>query len=319
MINKKRPLVVISSCLLGELVRHNGGHCSDSWIMKELSKHVDFYSICPEVQMNLGTPRDEIHLYYEENDKKSIRLKSKKTDEDLTERAHSTYNTLNKELRKRKIDGFILTKKSPSCGLDGVKTIQKDNPKLVKQSTGLFAQNIIDNFEFVPKIDSGRLNNKSLRENFIKSVFAHFSLTSIDASTNELQAFHRKYKYILMDHSPSKLKALGKIAATTSVSNNVENKNKYYELFFEVMKSEPSNHSRFNTLQHIMGYFKKHLSKDEKALLVELLEDCKSGSYNYLVALKHLELLTNKYKISYLNEQRYFSPYPKGLNLLREI
>ena len=73
MINKERPLIVVSACLLGKPVRYNNNHCEEEWIVNELSKFVDFYPLCPEVEMKLGVPREEIHLYYENGDKNNIK------------------------------------------------------------------------------------------------------------------------------------------------------------------------------------------------------------------------------------------------------
>lgn len=319
MLNKTKPVIAISSCLLGELVRYNKGHCKESWIVDELSKFVELYPVCPEVEMGLGTPREEIHLYYDKGDEKNIKLKSKHTNIELTQKAQETYKAMGTKLSEKKIDGFILTKKSPSCGIDRVKTILKGNPQTIKQSVGLFAKYVMETYQSVPIIDSGRLHDKNYRENFIKSVFAHYKFTQLEQSLSEFQGYHKSYKYIIMDHSPFNLKELGNIVANTTADNYQESSAKYYDLFFQTLKVHTNNKLRFNTLQHIMGYFKNHLQKDEKALLLDLLEDCKQGSYNHAVALKHLELLTNKYNISYLQDQVYFCPYPKELKLLKEI
>ena len=319
METKKRPLVVISSCLMGQLVRYNKGHCADKWVLQELSKFVDFHPVCPEVEMGLGTPREEIHLYYEKDDKDNIKIKSKFANEDLTDLAKKTYMKMNKDLENLEIDAFILTKKSPSCGLDRVKTILKDRPETTKTSVGLFAKNIQDKFPNTPIIDSGRIIDKKLRENFIKSLFAHFRLRTMKPTPMEFQMYHQKYKYILMDHSASKLKDLGHIVSKANKENFNNSVQEYYKLFFSVLRTEPTAKTRFNTLQHLMGYFKKNLETDEKQYLIGLLDDCRNGLSNHLVAQKHFELLSRKYKVDYLNNQHYFYPYPKELKLLKDI
>ena len=53
----------VSSCLLGEKVRWNGGHKKDLYIHDILRKHFDYVSICPEVEIGMGTPRETVALY----------------------------------------------------------------------------------------------------------------------------------------------------------------------------------------------------------------------------------------------------------------
>ncbi len=59
---QERPLIGISSCLLGQQVRFDGGHKKDSWITGPLSDFMDFLPVCPEVGIGLGIPRPTIHL-----------------------------------------------------------------------------------------------------------------------------------------------------------------------------------------------------------------------------------------------------------------
>ena len=54
--------VGISSCLLGNEVRHNGGHKRDAFILGTLSQYFAFTPFCPEVGIGLGVPRPTIRL-----------------------------------------------------------------------------------------------------------------------------------------------------------------------------------------------------------------------------------------------------------------
>ena len=314
-----KPVIAISSCLLGNLVRYDKNHCQDKWIVQELSKFVELVPICPEIEMGLGAPREEIHLYINKEEKDKVKLKNKYEGSDLTLLAEETYKRMNNSLFDKKIDGFILTKKSPSCGLDNVKTIQKDDPSKVTRSAGLFAKNIIDNFPSHPRIDSGRIFNKSLREKFLKAVFAHFSFRETERTSSKLQDLHKKYKYILMDHSTIRLKELGQIVASAEKESINTSFHEYYVKFFEALSIEATSKTRCNTLQHIMGYFKKNLDSQEKSEIVILLDDFRNDLISYDVLLKYFYMLTKKYKSPYLSTQLYFSPYPKELKLLKEV
>ena len=57
-----RPRVGVSSCLLGEEVRFNGGHKRFRFLTDELAPFVDWVPYCPEIEIGLGTPREAIRL-----------------------------------------------------------------------------------------------------------------------------------------------------------------------------------------------------------------------------------------------------------------
>ena len=57
-----QPRVGVSSCLLGEEVRFNGGHKRYRFLTDELDPYVDWVPYCPEVSIGLGTPREAIRL-----------------------------------------------------------------------------------------------------------------------------------------------------------------------------------------------------------------------------------------------------------------
>ena len=52
----------ISSCLLGEEVRWDGGHKRDRFLTDVLAPYVEWVPVCPEVELGMGTPREPVHL-----------------------------------------------------------------------------------------------------------------------------------------------------------------------------------------------------------------------------------------------------------------
>jgi len=62
MAGTERPRVGVSSCLLGALVRFNGGHKRSRFLTDELDPYVDWVPYCPEIEIGLGTPREPIRL-----------------------------------------------------------------------------------------------------------------------------------------------------------------------------------------------------------------------------------------------------------------
>ena len=52
----------ISSCLLGQHVRFDGGHKRDPFLVDTFGMFVDWVPVCPEVELGLGTPREALRL-----------------------------------------------------------------------------------------------------------------------------------------------------------------------------------------------------------------------------------------------------------------
>ena len=107
-----RPKVVVSSCLLGERVRYDGGHKHLSCLTEHLQEFVDFIPLCPEMLMGLGVPRPPI---YAQVRGERIELRVREREIDLTDRASLAAEEIKKDLSE--VDGFILKSKSPSCAL----------------------------------------------------------------------------------------------------------------------------------------------------------------------------------------------------------
>ena len=78
-----KPILGISSCLLGRNVRYDGGHKLDRYLADTLGRHVSWVPICPEVECGLGIPRESMRLV---GDPASPRLVTVKSATDLTER-----------------------------------------------------------------------------------------------------------------------------------------------------------------------------------------------------------------------------------------
>ena len=73
----------ISACLLGERVRYDGGHSHDPFLTDTLGRLVEFVAVCPEVECDLGIPREPMRLV---GDPASPRLVTIATGRDLTDR-----------------------------------------------------------------------------------------------------------------------------------------------------------------------------------------------------------------------------------------
>ena len=71
-----------SSCLLGEKVRWNGDHKQDLYVRHVLGNYFEYVSVCPEMEVGMGVPRETVALY---GTLESPRMISKKNRIDWTE------------------------------------------------------------------------------------------------------------------------------------------------------------------------------------------------------------------------------------------
>ena len=157
----------VSSCLLGEQVRYDGGHKHDHYITDTLGRFFHFVPVCPEVGCGLPVPREAMRL---EGNPAAPRLVTSRTGIDLTERMSEYCLRTVKDLENQDLCGFIFKKNSPSSGLFRVKVYGGGMP--VKTGRGLFAEAFVRHFPLLPVEEEGRLYDMNIRENFIERVFA---------------------------------------------------------------------------------------------------------------------------------------------------
>ena len=304
----EKPVVGISSCLLGQRVRYDGNHKRDDWLVKELGKWVQWFPVCPEMEMGLGAPRESMGLLREGG---AIKLIGNDSGTNYTALCEKTSRRLTRALPA--LDGYVLKKSSPTCGLERVRTF----PGPSYTGRGLYAERLVESRPLLPTIEEGRLTDPPQREHFVTRVFAHFRARQLPARMKSLQDFHQGYKLLLMAHSPDHYRKLGRMVANAGRKTPRAILEEYLPLFNQALARPATPGRQANVLQHVLGYFKKQLGSKEKQGLVEAIEDYRTGNLSFLAALKLMEQLLIRLPSPYLETQLYFAPYPKALNLRR--
>jgi uncharacterized protein YbbK (DUF523 family) len=151
----------VSSCLLGELVRYNGGHKRNQMVIDLLGDKFEAVPVCPEVEMGMGVPREPVHIVA--GDERFVGVESGK---DWTEAMYSFNAKKLEELTRLNVSGFIFKTRSPSCGIQAVPIHQETSAT----TSGLFARAFMKYFPRIPVIDEEQLQDKKSRENFIARV-----------------------------------------------------------------------------------------------------------------------------------------------------
>jgi uncharacterized protein YbgA (DUF1722 family) len=112
---------------------------------------------------------------------------------------------------------------------------------------------------------------------------------------------------------------MGRLVAGAKKQPFAEVENHYAELLMLAMavKATPARH--VNVLQHIMGYFKKQLSADEKQELVEVIGHYREGLVPLVVPMTLLNHYIRRFDEPYLKTQSYLNPHPLELKLRNHV
>lgn len=313
--------VGVSACLLGRPVRYDGGHKLDRYVTGTLGRYFEFVPVCPEVECGLGVPREPMRL---SGDPELPRLLTIKTGLDHTERMRDWAARRVEELAGVDLCGFIFKSKSPSSGMARVK-VYGDSGVPSLRGVGLFARAFMDRFPLVPAEDEGRLNDPKLRENFLERIFTlarwRETLEGNGASgfLARLIAFQASHKLLLLSHSPQMARQMGKLTADAKNWLADALRQAYETLLMRALSLPASPAKHVNVLEHIMGYFKKLLSADEKAELHEIIETYRQGLVPLVVPVTLLAHYTRKYDVAYLKGQVYLRPHPVDLALRNHV
>ena len=258
----------ISSCLLGNNVRYDGGHAWDRFLTDTLGQYVAYVPVCPEVECGFSIPRETLRLVGSPD---APRLVTVKSGQDHTGRMLTWARGKVEELEKEKLCGFIFKSKSPSSGMERVK-IYDEHGVPAKKGVGLFARAFMEHFPLLPAEDEGRLHDPPLRENFIERIFTYQRWREVvqqKKSIGALVAFHTRHKLLILSHSPKQYQAMGKLVAAAQKNALASLYDQYQTMLMEALRIKATASKHSNVLQHMMGYFKAELSADEKQELLE--------------------------------------------------
>ena len=308
----------VSTCLLGESVRYDGGHARDRYVTDTLEQYMEFVPVCPEMEAGFGVPREPVRL---EGDPASPRLISINTKKDLTDTMTTWAQRRVRELEKEDLCGFIFKSKSPSSGMERVK-VYTDKGMPVKKGTGLFARAFMDHFPLIPVEEEGRLHDPHLRENFIERIFTlnrWRQMLKEKKSAGALVKFHTRHKLLVLSHSTKHYREMGKLVAETKGRKISEIYTRYETLLMEALRLKATVKKHTNVLHHMMGYFKKQLTSDEKQELLEVIKDYYNGLLPLIVPVTLFKHYVRKYGQPYLKDQLYLSPHPMELKLRNRV
>jgi len=308
----------VSSCLLGNEVRYNGGHKRDRYITDVLGAHMEFVPVCPEVEAGFGVPRETFRL---EGAVDAPRLVTTRTSIDHTDRMLAWARRRVRELEKESLCGFIFKKGSPSSGMARVKVYTGKNQPVMK-GAGLFARAFMDHFPLLPVEEEGRLLDPVIRENFLERIFTLKRWRDClqgGRRFGRLVSFHTRHKLLVLSHSTKAYQAMGELVAQGKPRGVGSVFEDYERLLMGALSLNATVKKNVNVLQHMAGYFKKMLSPDEKRELQELIDRYHQALVPLIVPATLINHYVRKYDQAYLKEQVYLNPHPVELKLRNHV
>jgi uncharacterized protein YbgA (DUF1722 family) len=225
------------------------------------------------------------------------------------------------ELEKEGLCGFIFKSRSPSSGMERVK-VYNETGIPVKKGVGIFARKFMEHFPLLPVEEDGRLHNPKLRENFIERIFTFKRWREALAeqqSRGNLVSFHTKHKMLILSHSPQHHRMMGRLVAQAKEIPLKELYKQYQELLMEALRLTSTPRKNANVMIHILGYFKKQLSSDEKQELLEIIDLYRQGTVPLIVPITLISHYVRKYEQPYLEDQYYLQPHPVELQLRNHV
>ena len=314
-----KPKIGISACLLGENVRFNGGHKQSQLCSEVLAAYFDFVPLCPEVAIGLGIPRETIRLVGDAASPQAVGSVHRELN------VTAPLGEYGEKMAAEHSDlcGYIFMQKSPSCGLERVKVYRENGAPVDGGGRGIYAQAFCARHPNLPVEEDGRLNDPVLRENFLTRVFVYASwqqLLGEGLSRHRLLAFHARYKYLLMAHSPAHYKSLGNLLGGMAKGEDLDALGSgYFSALMSGLKKCATRGTHTNVLQHISGYLKQAISADDKQEMQTVIGQYRQGIVPLVVPLTLLKHHFRLHPDRYIAQQAYLQPHPENLSLRNAI
>lgn len=302
----------ISACLTGQEVRFDKSHKRSNFCMDDLSKFVKYVPFCPEMAVGLPVPRPTIRQIQAGD---VIKVSRPDGSMDVAE-ALQEYG---KKIAQQSDDlsGFVFCAKSPSCGMERVKVYSEEGNLLNNDGIGTFAREIMKHNPLLPCEENGRLNDVLIKENFVIRVLVYSewkALAKSGITKHKLFQFHAKHKYLLMAHNPVVYKDLGRFLGQAELSVEAI-ADEYITGLMTGLKKKATRKTHCNTMQHLLGYFKKELSKEQKQEMLEQIDGYREGLLPLMAPLTLFKHYLREFPKPYLQGQSYFEPYPAELRI----
>lgn len=170
--------------------------------------------------------------------------------------------------------------------------------------------------DWLPNILLGDLVNLPKLESFILRLIIITELEKIKTANFTKSAFfnfHRHYKLLLLAYSQSIYRRIGPLVADIDHYTLDDFFEQYRKMLLEAFNEPANRRDQANVLQHIQGYFRQHLSRQEKQALSSLINQYHYEGLPLLSVLNEMVKYLERYPNNYLSGQYYLADYLKLL------
>ncbi len=267
--------IAVSSCLLGEAVRYDGGDKYYPYLVETLGRFVEFDPLCPEVAIGLGVPRPPIRLVRTTDGVHALGVDDPQLD--VSERLQEYAGEVADEIAA--ISGYVFKQDSPSCGLWHVPVFDADGTQ-VDQGSGLFAAAIHRRLPNLPVEEEGTLADPLRRDNFLVRVFAlhrwqALRRRGLDAAS--LVDFHTRHKFLILTHDEPAYRALGRLVADAGKGDIRELAGQYETQMMAALRRLATPGQHVNVLMHLTGMIGDRLDPAAKQALLQAIDGYRRG------------------------------------------
>ena len=304
----------VSSCLLGENVRYDGGHKRQAWLTDVLAAFADYIAICPEAGIGMGVPRPPIHLVGSREQPRALGVADPSVDvsEPLQQFALQQADAL------RGIDGYIFKKNSPSCGLARVKLFARPNQSMRRQGTGLYAATLTRALPLLPVEEEDAFEQPVRRDSFLTRAYVYQrwqQLLADGMSADALRDFHQRHRYLLMAHSEAAYRRLELLLSGSKETPADRLSQCYISTLMTTLKRTSQRRQHGKVLQRIVDHLKFQPGRKDAAAIQKTLDAFTAGRAERSTVTRALRRACAEQADLDVGVQLYLTPYPDSLEL----
>lgn len=299
--------VGVSSCLLGQNVRYDGGNKADP-VVQALGRLFRWIPVCPEVEVGMGTPREPVVLVDRKGKPRMVGVES---GTDWTSAMYDFASGHMTRFVQQNLRGFVLKSKSPSCALGDLPVYGPDGTP-VDTGRGLFAQVLVYRMPLLPVEEERELHELDRAASFVDEVLGYDRLLKFvraNPARTDLVRFHSRHELTLLARGSQHYRRLAHLAAAGRGTTQRELLFKYAQAFMRALKLPATRANHARALRRASFQLGSSISSPEKSAIDAAIQEYSRGAalLSVPVGLVRQHIRSGA---SWLGGQSYFEPSP---------
>jgi uncharacterized protein YbbK (DUF523 family)/uncharacterized protein YbgA (DUF1722 family) len=302
--------VGVSSCLLGENVRYDGGNKADP-VVRALGRVFRWIPVCPEVEIGMGTPREPVVLVDHKGKPPNVRMVGVESGTDWTGAMYEFASGHMQRFVQQNLRGYILKSKSPSCALGDLPVYGPDGTP-TQTGQGLFAQVLVYRMPLLPVEEERELHELDRAASFVDEVLGYDRLLTFvraNPARTDLVRFHSRHELTLLARGSQHYRRLAHLAAAGRGASQKELLLKYAQAFMRCLKLPATRTNHARALRRASFQLGSAISTWDKQVIDKAIQEYARGGISLSVPVGLLRQHIRS-GASWLGGQSYFEPCP---------